>query len=186
LDENTKDTLRKYYREIRQKAVDKEKLSKIICGHIKILNFYTNALRPILYWACKSEVSLLEICEERWEKKEKFGLPRCLDKNGNMDVFEAKKYEMSFDCNKVLSPNPKNIILPRDIDCVFVPAIAFDNFGRRLGQGGGYYDRFLRKCGDAIKIGVCFSMQISQDPLPEDEKDERVSIIISEKGIIKV
>jgi 5-formyltetrahydrofolate cyclo-ligase len=119
-------------------------------------------------------------------KNKKFGLPRCLDKDGNMDVFETNKDEMSLDCRNILSPNLKNIILPENIACIFVPAIAFDNCGRRLGQGGGYYDKFLRKCVNAVKIGVCFSVQIEENELYETENDERVSIIISEKGMIKI
>ena len=42
------------------------------------------------------------------------------------------------------------------IDLVFVPLLAFDNFGHRVGYGGGYYDKFLSKCPRAIKIGLSY------------------------------
>lgn len=43
------------------------------------------------------------------------------------------------------------------IDVVFVPLLAFDRKGNRVGYGKGYYDTFLKKCHrDSIKIGVSF------------------------------
>ena len=43
------------------------------------------------------------------------------------------------------------------IEVVFVPLLCFDKSGQRVGYGGGYYDRFLKKCSEnTIKIGVSF------------------------------
>ena len=46
-------------------------------------------------------------------------------------------------------------ILAPSIDVVFVPLLAFDKKGHRVGYGKGFYDRFLKKCRpDVIKIGL--------------------------------
>jgi len=43
------------------------------------------------------------------------------------------------------------------IDVVFVPLLAFDKNGHRVGYGKGFYDRFLSECKpDTIKIGLSF------------------------------
>ncbi|WP_040280534.1 5-formyltetrahydrofolate cyclo-ligase [Psychroserpens damuponensis] len=43
------------------------------------------------------------------------------------------------------------------IDVVFIPLLAFDNTGHRVGYGKGFYDRFLSKCKpETIKIGLSF------------------------------
>ena len=43
------------------------------------------------------------------------------------------------------------------IDVVFVPLLAFDDKGHRVGYGKGYYDRFLTTCRpDCIKVGLSF------------------------------
>ena len=43
------------------------------------------------------------------------------------------------------------------IDVVFIPLLAFDLVGNRVGYGKGFYDRFLSSCKpDAIKIGLSF------------------------------
>jgi len=46
---------------------------------------------------------------------------------------------------------------PTKIEVVFIPLLAFDNKGNRVGYGKGYYDNFLSKCKpDVIKIGLSF------------------------------
>lgn len=43
------------------------------------------------------------------------------------------------------------------IQVVFVPLLAFDNFGNRVGYGKGFYDQFLSECStEVIKIGLSF------------------------------
>jgi 5-formyltetrahydrofolate cyclo-ligase len=70
---------------------------------------------------------------------------------------------------------------------VLVPGIAFDARGARLGRGGGYYDRFLeglQKIG-ALKIGVCWSMQIVPE-VPTDPHDVHVDWLCHEDGVQKI
>ncbi|TLU97872.1 5-formyltetrahydrofolate cyclo-ligase [Dyadobacter luticola] len=44
-----------------------------------------------------------------------------------------------------------------DIEIVFIPLLAFDKKGFRVGYGGGYYDRFLEQCpSDVLKVGLSF------------------------------
>lgn len=56
-------------------------------------------------------------------------------------------------------PEPINgiNINEQDIEVVFVPLLAFDNDGNRVGYGKGFYDNFLKKCKkNTIKIGLSF------------------------------
>ena len=56
-------------------------------------------------------------------------------------------------------PEPEDgiLIAPKNIDVVFIPLLAFDLEGNRIGYGKGYYDRFLSECRkDVIKIGLSF------------------------------
>ena len=47
--------------------------------------------------------------------------------------------------------------LPKKIDVVFVPLLAFDSKGHRVGYGKGFYDRFLNECRkDVITVGLSF------------------------------
>ncbi|WP_413999621.1 5-formyltetrahydrofolate cyclo-ligase [Flavobacterium sp. W1B] len=46
---------------------------------------------------------------------------------------------------------------PHKIEVVFVPLLAFDMEGHRIGYGKGFYDKFLSKCKpETIKIGLSY------------------------------
>ena len=54
-------------------------------------------------------------------------------------------------------------ITPQQIEVVFVPLLAFDRGGHRVGSGRGYYDRFLAQCSkNTLKIGLSFFDPVSK------------------------
>ena len=68
---------------------------------------------------------------------------------------------------------------PTTIDAIVVPGLAFTLDGRRLGQGGGFYDRFLPQTrADCRTIGVCFAEQIVDDLVTEPH-DRIVDIVVA-------
>jgi 5-formyltetrahydrofolate cyclo-ligase len=67
-------------------------------------------------------------------------------------------------------------------DVVLVPGLAFTRDGARLGQGGGWYDRFLPDVRpDCTTIGVGFAPQLL-DELPQTRYDVRVDLVITDEG----
>ena len=57
----------------------------------------------------------------------------------------------------ILEPAGGEVVDPQKIDLVFVPLLAFDASGHRVGFGKGYYDRFLSECRvDCLKVGLSF------------------------------
>ncbi len=69
---------------------------------------------------------------------------------------------------------------PTTIDVVVVPGLAFTRDGRRLGQGGGYYDRFLPLLrDDCVTCGVGFAVQIVDD-LPSESHDRVLTMVITD------
>lgn len=70
-------------------------------------------------------------------------------------------------------------------DLRLVPALAFDRSGRRLGQGGGYYDALLAALPDsdlASTYGVIYAREIL-DGLPADPWDAQLTRLLTEKGV---
>ena len=72
----------------------------------------------------------------------------------------------SFAKNKwgIEEPETGPVINPSEIDIIFIPLIAFDLSGHRLGYGGGFYDRYLEKCTKAVKIGLSYFGPIEKIP----------------------
>jgi 5-formyltetrahydrofolate cyclo-ligase len=70
------------------------------------------------------------------------------------------------------------------IDVVAVPGVAFDREGRRIGYGGGYYDRFLRGL-PAFKVGLVFGLQVVEQDLPTGRFDLPVDAIVTEDETIR-
>ena len=64
------------------------------------------------------------------------------------------KYDKPLEKNKYNVYQPKNLEIIDSADIFLVPGIGFDINGRRLGRGGGIYDKFLSKFPDSIFIGV--------------------------------
>jgi len=69
-------------------------------------------------------------------------------------------------------------------DVLFLPLVAFDRAGRRLGYGGGYYDRTLAGLPGAIAIGCAFAAQ-ELDAVPEADYDARLDAVATEHGVIR-
>jgi 5-formyltetrahydrofolate cyclo-ligase len=69
-------------------------------------------------------------------------------------------------------------------DVLMVPLLAFDAAGRRLGYGGGYYDRTMVRLPDRFRLGCAFAVQ-QVDVVPTGPHDIRLDAVATESGIIR-
>ena len=75
---------------------------------------------------------------------------------------------------------------PSAIDVVVTPGLAFDRWGRRVGYGGGFYDRFLRTAApEAFRVGLAFSLQVLDDELPGGHADLPVQAVATEREVVR-
>lgn len=80
--------------------------------------------------------------------------------------------------------DPERIVKPEAIDLMLIPGIAFDRHGNRLGQGGGYYDRYLMHVrDDCLTIGIAFDEQVV-DEVPHEYTDVQVGYIVTPTRVI--
>lgn len=128
------------------------------------------------------EVNTMPVIQEAWRLGKRVGAPLCVHK-GIMEVrrifagadLQAGAYGIS---------EPKQglpLIAPEEIQLVIVPCLSCSHDGKRLGYGGGYYDRYLPQV-QALKAVLCRERLIRND-IPVDEHDLRMDLVISEAGV---
>ena len=80
--------------------------------------------------------------------------------------------------HQILEPMDDDRVAPAEIAVWIVPGLAFTADGRRLGYGGGWYDRFLSAAApDATALGVAYPFQLLDD-LPTEPHDRLLSAVI--------
>ena len=84
--------------------------------------------------------------------------------------------------NKYGIPEPisKKIVYP---NILLVPVVAFDKYFNRIGYGGGFYDRYIKKIKKNNKvttIGLAYSYQKVRE-IQTNEHDIKLDFIITEK-----
>ena len=85
----------------------------------------------------------------------------------------------------ILAPIPERSrrLDPQELDAGILPCVAFDAAGRRLGHGGGYYDRYLPQCPKAVRVLVAFEAQ-RLDAVATDPHDQRAQALVTESGAV--
>jgi 5-formyltetrahydrofolate cyclo-ligase len=72
-----------------------------------------------------------------------------------------------------------------EVDLFLVPGQVFDRARRRLGRGGGHYDRLLAQRGaNAVLVGICYADRVI-DELPEDPWDVRMHAVVTEREVLR-
>lgn len=159
----------------------RKKFDNIILKKIVESSDYKNADCIFIFVSYKSEVDTHKIIKIALENGKRVCVPKVISRNSGMDAVEIK------DFNDLISGKfgilePMNTELKIDesyIDVTYIPGVAFDDDGRRLGYGGGYYDRFLgRLRGDCKKIGICYDFQII-DKVPVEKHDILMDEVVS-------
>lgn len=157
---STKKELRSRYRKLRNElsAQDRDSASLSIANQLLKIPIWDHDYYHIfLQIAEQMEVDTSYIITLLQGRDKEIVVPRV---SGPMDLEHLLLTDNTrFRKNKWNIPEPeKGLHVPVDqIDVVFVPLLAFDRSGHRVGYGGGFYDKFLAQCKPAtVKIGLSF------------------------------
>jgi len=78
---------------------------------------------------------------------------------------------------------PATLRRPAQLDLIVIPLVGFDAQGRRLGMGGGYYDRLLaRPRPRPLRVGFAFAAQ-EVSSVPADAHDALLDAVVTERGL---
>lgn len=175
--------LRARFRKKRSSIANMQELAQLASQHLIELPQWKSAGSILLYMAVGSETSTEFLISEAQREQKKILLPVTLDLQGRMSVGLYSNSAMMTGNFDIPEPQPIPGYDLSSIDLVIVPGVAFDRQGGRLGQGKGYYDRFLSKI-KAARIGFCYGVQISELPLPMEEHDAKMTFIVTDKEVI--
>jgi len=79
----------------------------------------------------------------------------------------------------ILEPKNADVVSPKDVAVWLVPGLAFTRDGKRLGYGGGWYDRLMVEADKrALKLGVAYAFQVLEN-LPSEPHDIGVDSVVA-------
>ena len=173
-----KDEIRRTMRERRKALTPEERkaAAEIICAKLAALNLHS----PVaVYLASPQEIDLSPFIRKMLENGGKVVAPRWNGETYELAVLKGlddahlRKGPMG-----ILEPAEAEIVSPKEVDAWLVPGLAFTRNGKRLGYGGGWYDRLLADAPkDAWKIGIAHAFQVVDD-LPSESHDILLSEVI--------
>ena len=139
------------------------------------------------FFSINTEINTDELNNFIISKNKILCFPVIIKKNEHLIFREFTfKDELKEGMMKIKEPSSKNKILIPEL--LFIPCLAFDNRGYRLGYGGGYYDRTLDNLKNTkkkiISVGYAFDGQ-KVSAVPKDKFDIKLDYVITEKKIYK-
>ena len=139
------------------------------------------------FWSFGSELPTVPLLEDLHRRGKTVVLPRIVE--GDL---EARSYRpgdrVSETAFGAFEPAGGSVLDAAEIDVVAVPAVAFDRRGRRVGYGGGYYDRFLpATSAGATHVGIGYALQLlpAGEELPAGHFDRPVDVVITERETVR-
>jgi 5-formyltetrahydrofolate cyclo-ligase len=150
---------------------------------------YLAASEVALYSPIENEVSTNIILAHALESQKRVFYPRIGDDNTGWFFQVSAEAELQSGRFGIREPVELNPLAgsgqeDRDDRVVFVPGVAFDLRGSRLGRGGGWYDRMLSALkGHGLFVGLAFELQIV-DQVMAETWDQKVHYLITEKRVI--
>lgn len=196
-------------------------LSRKICSHLCEFEASKNAQNIALYLATRHEANLDEaishflidktVAVPAVGLKPRFAILSSLDdvktnarglripratneirERGTAQKEVAESENLGSENDEEKSVNRK--IAAHEVEVVVVPALAFDELGNRLGQGGGWYDRVLDRDREKreklcltplVVVGVGFGFQLVES-VPTEPHDAHLDFLVTENGVHRV
>ena len=156
---------------------------RLITDRYLELDSYKKTGIIFVYSATEQEIPTQEIINTALNDGKKVALPKIrtgVKAGANMDfVFITKDTEYKSGFIDVKGINDRMEML--------IPGLCFDIKGRRIGYGGGYYDRYLTKCpkDKFHTTALAYEYQIFES-LPFNENDKPVNLIVTENRCIEI
>jgi 5-formyltetrahydrofolate cyclo-ligase len=156
----------------------------------KVFEFanFMEAQISFMYTSANDQIDMEPIIRKALEFEKTIVLPVFTDTKNMFNVCKISDYDKDLVLNKndIREPDTdkcKKVSL-EDIDIAFIPGLAFDDKGGRIGFGNNYYTRLITKLPETCrKVSLAFEEQVV-DQIQMDSRKHTVDIIITDKRVI--
>lgn len=172
--------LRKHYRALRGAIPETDRIERSVAIERLVLSIdrLDHAGSVFVYVSAGSEVGTHELIAALLAKGMAVAVPRVTSEPGVMQAIRIHALD-DFAPGRFGIPEPTtHEPFNETPDLALVPGLAFTRTGTRLGQGGGYYDRYLAQHPATYKIGLCFNEQLA-DELPCETHDALMDEVVT-------
>ena len=161
----------------------KTESSAAICRHLSALEEYRRARTVFAFAGTVHEIDTAAFLCGTLADGKTLVLPRCAEGHA-LDLCVVKAMDdLVPGMYGILEPKAEcALVTPADLDFAVVPCLSFDRAGRRLGQGGGYYDRLLPQLSCPTCL-ICRERLMSER-VPTEEHDRRCDRYLTENGLM--
>ena len=169
--------------------------SEQICDAILGLDEYEESDIILAYMSQGNEVNLMEVIRQAVKDRKRVFIPKVEDKKTmEFYIYDGKTIIGSYGIREPANTGEKTLYDPeleRMLDknrktLILIPGVGYDQKKNRIGQGGGYYDRYLERLEGYLvhKVAVGYEFQIV-DSIPIDKYDITPDLIVTEERIIR-
>ena len=181
-----KKLIRKQIFKLRKECTDSqvEAWSRQIAQKVAELPEFQSAQKILAYADYNHEVMTGFIIEEAWKQGKEVAVPKVV---GQDMVFYKLTDFSQLEKGYFGIPEPvRGEIVQWEDAMMVMPGVAFDRANHRVGYGGGFYDRYLEKMPEDCEKAILCRESLMCDEIPTEEHDERMDLVISENGIIRI
>lgn len=148
-----------------------------ICSKILNLRSVRQAFCVYCYISFHHEAGTGKLIESLLDMGKYVAVPKV---TGKKLVFYAifGKCDLESGVMGIMEPKEECLRISDPFAPVIVPGIAFDREGRRIGYGGGYYDRFFEEEPDHKRLGIAYPFQLF-DSVPAEPHDRGMDLVIT-------
>jgi 5-formyltetrahydrofolate cyclo-ligase len=157
---------------------------RAILAALTSLPEYIAAGTVFCYVSVADEPDTRALMEDAWARGKHVCVPRCI----SMGVMRAHEIAGPDDLTPGAYDIPEPgahapLVSPEEIGLTVVPCVCCDREGRRLGYGGGFYDRWLEQCAAPAAV-LCFE-NVVVPAVPCEPHDRRADIVVTEAAVIR-
>ena len=164
-------------------ASEVTQLSQKIEENLFSCDDFLDCQRILYYLSFDKEVCTDSMIFRSLMLQKKVYVPRINKSTKKMEICQIKSLGVDMKLNDfgIREPVHVPVELPKNIDVVIAPGLAFDRSGGRIGFGGGYYDKLFAELPKrSLLVGIAYNFQILGS-LHQDFWDKKVQKVMTEK-----